>query len=279
METLEQNWQWLQLNVGLMRYQNQARFSARKLFAEIDLLTQQWREDGLLQCFFFMRKPPDVRLRFFTNQRQMVIQQLTDLMDELVRQNTIRLSFFSEYEPEGDRFGGLASLARVHDYFDIDTAQWLRLDRRKQPSDPAIGDAALLSAILHDLFQSTLSDPDRVLNAWQTLGQLFGTAQPSMQSLVLPLVPLQVLQKSVGLDTALGQILDCYLSANAELSQQLKELYNTGQIHCDLPDLLANVGQFTLHRHGFDWQRAGPLIEGVVEALQSGRSPALDTQL
>jgi thiopeptide-type bacteriocin biosynthesis protein len=271
-----QDWQWIQLNVGLVRQHQQALSSARKLFEVVGPLTQLWRETGQLQWFFFMRKPPDVRLRFYTCEPELVRSQLTGLMDELHRQNIISQNFFSKYEPECDRFGGSPAMEWVHAYFDGDTAQWWCLDQLKQQSKPLISEVILLPAILQNLFESTLLEPKKVLMVWQNLGKLFEVeSQQSEPSLNLTLIPIQELRQSVEINTEMGQVLNGYLRVNAEVSRQLKHLSRGGQIEGDLLNILANIGQFTLHRHGLDWQRASPLIEGVIDCLKL-RSPFIN---
>jgi thiopeptide-type bacteriocin biosynthesis protein len=269
-----QQWQWIQLNVGLMRYQNEALSSARKLFTALDSPIRQWREAGQLQCFFFMRKPPDVRLRFLTHEPQVVLSQLTTLSNELLLQGIIHEHFLSEYEPEGDRFGGSQTLPLVHTYFDVDTTQWLCLDRLKQQSKPAIPEITLLAAVLQDLFESTQMTADAVLLTWHILRQRFDLPlRLSSLPSDLPFVSLQTLRSSVGHEAEVESILDAYLTANREMAQQLNRLWNEGKVDGTLPDLLANVGQFTLHRHGFSWQGADQVIGLVLGSLEAGQSP------
>ena len=56
---------WVQLNVGLVRNGGQALPSARAMFRAICPYLDAWRRDRALHWWFFMRKPPDVRLRMF----------------------------------------------------------------------------------------------------------------------------------------------------------------------------------------------------------------------
>ena len=84
---------------------------------------------------------------------------------------------------------------------------------------------------------------------------------------------LQTLRSSIGDETEVETILHQYLKANREMAQQLKRLGKEGKVNGTLPDLLANVGQFTLHRHGFNGQRVGQLICCVLGQWEEGRSP------
>ena len=184
------NWEngaWIQLNVGLVRHQGDAISSARVLFSRIEPLVNRWRNHGLLRWFFFMRKPPDVRLRFFTKvDQQQAIAQISELMSALQQENYIHLFFFSEYQPETERFGGIEAMQWVHQYFDIDTSLWLILDYLYQHHLSVVPKDVLLPTLLHDLFTRAMSDQISVLTAWQSLGALI----PTDPEAVIPTVEL-----------------------------------------------------------------------------------------
>jgi hypothetical protein len=199
-------------------------------------------------------------------------------MDALHRQNIISQSFFSEYEPECDRFGGSLAMEFVHSYFDGDTAQWWCLDRLKQQSQQSLSSTVLLTAILKNLFESTLLNSSEVLSTWQMLGENFGLTESLDWPLEGDMLSLQSLQQAVGDDLEMGQILHQYLNINAVFSQGLKDLHRQGRVEGNLVNILANVGQFTLHRHGFDWQSVGPSIGRAIAHLKL-RSPNLNPPL
>src|SRR5579862_9739400 len=96
-------WQWIQLNAELVRHSGQALPSARALFGRIEPLMMRWRGEGRLRWFFFMRKPPDVRLRFLTISERETTQELAGLAAALQQEEVLGNIFFSQYRPETQR--------------------------------------------------------------------------------------------------------------------------------------------------------------------------------
>ncbi|AVH67315.1 hypothetical protein CDG77_17635 [Nostoc sp. 'Peltigera membranacea cyanobiont' 213] len=266
-----QNWEngdWVQLNVGLVRHQDEALPSARALFARLEPLVADWRSNDLLRWFFFMRKPPDVRVRFFTRvDRQQAIAQISELMYTLERENFINQFFFSDYQPESDRFGGLEAMKYVHQHFDADTSIWLILDHLDRHKLSAIPKDLLLPTVLHDLFSRALSDRVSILAAWHSLRALIPTP-PEATIPTVELLSLKTLSESRTLARQEADVLQKYATANDMLAKELVNLQHLGQLTQDLADILAAVAMFNFHRHGFDWHRSGKLIEAIIRILE-----------
>ena len=89
-------WQWVQLNVGLIRHGGNALPSARTLFARLEPLVERWRREERLRWFFFMRKPPDVRLRFLTTTKPELTSGLRRCALTLQKEAIIDHFFFSQ---------------------------------------------------------------------------------------------------------------------------------------------------------------------------------------
>jgi thiopeptide-type bacteriocin biosynthesis protein len=253
---------------GLVRHQGEALPSARALFARLEPLVTQWRSNDLLRWFFFMRKPPDVRVRFFTIvDRQQAIAQISELMYTLERENFINQFFFSDYEPESDRFGGLEAMKCVHQHFDADTSIWLILDHLDRHKLSTIPKDLLLPTVLHDLFSRALSSKISILAAWHSLRALI----PTLPEATIPTIELLSLETLSESQTVVGQeadVLQKYATANDILAKELVNLQHRGQLTEDLADILAAVAMFNFHRHGFDWHRSGKLIEAIIRILE-----------
>ncbi|MEH2214451.1 thiopeptide-type bacteriocin biosynthesis protein [Nostoc sp.] len=265
-QSSSQDWEnadWVQLNVGLVRDEGNALSSARALFARLEPLVTHWRSNDLLRCFFFMRKPPDVRVRFFTTvDRQQAIADISDLMYVLEHENLINLFFFSEYEPETDRFGGLQAMKLVHQHFDADTSLWLMLDYLDRHNLGVISKDLLVPTVLHDLFTRTLSDPVAILATWHSLAALISPL-PEATIPTVELLSLETLYESPE-----AEILQKYATANDILAKELVNLQHLGQLTQDLADILAAVAMFNFHRHGFDSHRSGRLIAAIIRTLE-----------
>lgn len=263
-----ENGNWVQLNVGLVRHKGNALSSARALFARLEPLLTYWRSNNLLRCFFFMRKPPDMRVRFFTTvDRQQAIAQISDLMYPLERENFINLFFFSDYQPESDQFGGLEAMKFVHQHFDADTSIWLILDHLDQHNLSIIPKDLLLPTVLHDLFSRALSDQVFILAAWHSLRALIPTP-PEATIPTIELLSLETLSESRTVAGQEADVLQKYATANNMLAKELVNLQHLGQLTQDLADILAAVAMFNFHRHGFDWRRSGKLIEAIIRIIE-----------
>jgi hypothetical protein len=120
---------WLQVNVALARANGDALPSARAMFRELAPFLDQWRLENRLHWWFFMRKPPDVRLRFMLRpDNGDAAGGLENALRTLRDNGQIAGYSPGRYEPEQDRFGGPAAMALVHTSFDVDSTLWLVLD-------------------------------------------------------------------------------------------------------------------------------------------------------
>ncbi|MEA5568496.1 thiopeptide-type bacteriocin biosynthesis protein [Anabaena sp. UHCC 0399] len=260
--------EWVQLNVGLVRHQGDALSSARVLFTRIASLVNYWQSHGLLRWFFFMRKPPDVRLRFFTKvDQQQAIAEISDIMSLLQQENYINVFFFSEYQPETERFGGIEAMQWVHQHFDIDTSLWLILDYLHQNHLSVVPKDVLLPTLLHDLFKRVMPNQISVLAAWRSLAALIPTPPETTISTV-EVLSIEALYQSHSVAKKEADVLERYTIANGILAQKLVNLQDMGQLTQPLTDILAAVAMFTFHRHGFDWQRSGRLIPAIIWTLE-----------
>lgn len=130
----------------------------------------QWRAEGRVTHFFFMRKPPGLRLRFWgpdadTRLRPALVEWLLRAEDR----NDIRGFRFGCYEPEQFRFGGPAGMAAAHLHFAHDSYAALRYEL----AGPAVQGPlprGLLSLIsCHDLLRQCLGDGAEMWDVWKQL--------------------------------------------------------------------------------------------------------------
>lgn len=254
---------WVQLNIGLVRQAGNALVSARHLFAEITPMLDQWRSSGCLSLFFFMRKPPDVRLRFLVSNPEVVVRTLSQHMELLQAQGWIREFFFSEYEPEIDRFGGTITMQYVHHYFDQDTSLWLTYDRLSQQRS-ALSPETFLPLVFHDLFSRTLIEPHLVFKAWLTLRAWIPTSSaaaiPQIQ-----LVPIATFCQGSTITPEESHLLHGFAAANQQFAEWMS--LDANQFTCDLCSILATIALFNFNRYGFSGERSDPLVAAVLHAL------------
>jgi len=257
---------WIQLNVGLARRGGLALPAARAVFDEIGPLVEQWRAASELKWFFFMRKPPDIRLRFRVPTSHDIRPELDGAIARLQREDRVATFFYSSYEPETERFGGPAGMRSVHAYFDLDTRAWLRLDALERQERRRLAPDQLLPALVHDLFLRGANGRDRLLAAsWRSLASQIATPTAPSRPAMAP-ATLDALSAIVGQGTE-HDCIACFAQANAELAGELGELARQDRLSRSISDVLATVALFSFHRHGFPGERSAPLVTAAMAAL------------
>ena len=258
---------WIQLNVGLARRDGVALPAARALLDEVAELVDDWRTSGTLEWFFFMRKPPDVRLRFYVAANVDVRTTLDALVTRLAEQAHITTAFYSAYAPETARFGGPAGMRSVHRYFDADTRGWLCLDALERRHGRRVSPDALLPALAQDLFlRGAQGRQEAMATSWRSLANEVGAsaAKPGL----LPDEPHGALQGLAAFvpDDEERACLAGYETANRALACELIEFARDGQLVRPVPEVLASVMLFSFHRHGFAGERSAPLVAAMLAA-------------
>ena len=227
---------WSQWNVALSRARGPARQSASELFARLGPLLETLRKDGALARFYFMRKPPDVRLRFEGDTAR-IGAALTALWPGLERDGWVQRHFPSVYEPETRRFGGRCAMDLAHTYFDADTRVWMAW-----PDAPRQYSAALLQ----DLFVSTLDDLGEAAEVWREFAGWPAAAQAGSDIWTRPLE-------------------ERHASANRCLASGLKGLWSEGALENGTRSVLAATAQFHCNRYGIAGDDQGALASAALE--------------
>ena len=256
---------WLQLNVALARHEGQALPSARALFGHLAPLVARYRRQRRLRWFLFIRKPPDVRLRFRGPDLEAdLAPELRRVLAGLRRRGHLTRFFSSVYEPEARQFGGPEAMTHVHAYFDADTAAWIALDRLAERGARAISTETLNVAVLNDLFWRTLGDSSEVWDVWGNLFQLLGAPAGPPGATVADLVApggllVMASRGEIG-------VIRRYERANRALAAGLLRVWNRGRLGHGLRAILPFVALFHFNRHGVDGGRQAPLVRSMMAA-------------
>jgi len=256
---------WEQINIGLVRTNADALTSARAMFRVISPHFERWQREGWLHWWFFMRKPPDVRLRILLKSNLSIARNVLDReLISLREQGDIRNHYWSRYAPEQQRFGGAATMTWVHSYFHIDSCLWLYLDHLEKRAMRRITADQLLPAALHHMFLHCCG-PEGVADAWSSLARLIGDPSP-IESPVSPLPPLDLdlLAGDHELHPDERLALALYADANQTLRDRLHALSEKTMPVSQIHRIVATIGLFNLNRHGFPGERSGPLIRGIL---------------
>jgi thiopeptide-type bacteriocin biosynthesis protein len=259
--------QWLQVNVALSRVQGTALTNARLVLAKVADRLPAWRQEHGLGCFFFMRKPPDLRLRFAgPDPASRLWPELKRMLRLLRELGAVERFGCSQYEPENRLFGGAAAMRLVHRHFDCDSSAWVELDRLSQAGcRTALSIDTMPMGVLNDLFLRVLGDRFEVWDVWRNLAMLTNapdtgeseTGQPGIYVLASLLPALRPQEAT---------ILKRYERANQALSRGLRRLDQTGRLDAGLRGILPFVAMFHLHRHGYGRDRQAALAQAMSNA-------------
>ncbi|HWE05575.1 MAG TPA: thiopeptide-type bacteriocin biosynthesis protein, partial [Rhizomicrobium sp.] len=163
---------WVQLNIGLGRGAEGAQASARALFGELMPVMRRLNRRGAVDCFHFVRKAPDLRLRFrAVAPDETLLPRLAKLFQKLCADGVIASVARSVYEPEARVFGGAAAMDAVHDYFDADSRGWI-LWNETVATGHRVAAEQMCTTVIDDLFHSVLGCPSEVWDAWNNLCHL-----------------------------------------------------------------------------------------------------------
>ncbi len=229
---------WLQMNVGLVRVEGRALPSARALFARLAPALEAWRREGRVSRFFFMRKPPDLRLRFLGPRAPEVLLPLAEAV--LADRSFATACFPSVYEPEFHLFGGPEAMEYVHAWHDADSMAWIE-------GPPEIDRCPW---ILDDLFVRTLGRGVETWDVWRRLADLAGDPREEID--VSPVeVPAPLAE------------------ANQRLAEGLRSVWSSGRLEAGLRSVLVFVAMFHLNRHG----HPGPDQAAVARAMARRSDP------
>jgi thiopeptide-type bacteriocin biosynthesis protein len=255
--------EWLQLNVALARRDGSALPSARFVLRELeDVFAREGRNSA---SFFFQRKPPDLRLRFF-DVRERLAARLRAPVSRAKSEGHIVRSFRSVYEPEFRQFGGRECMKAVHAFWSIDSFVWIAMDRLAERNAFAISHATLMASVLDDLFWRVLADDGEVWDTWCNLAVLLqGEAATGEAAAIVP--SIETIRRTAS--AAEAELVGRFQQANAALADGFARAWQSGRMECGARSILPYVALFTLNRHGFDQAR----MAAIAGAMAAARNP------
>lgn len=242
--------QWVQVNLALNRRDRNAQTNARLFFGALLGAVARLERANRLRTFHFVRKPPDIRLRFqAVRPGERLMPLLDPLLRDVRRRRWIDTVTTSIYEPEWRQFGGVRAMAAVHDYFHADSVNWIRWDqmaRARQRRDAEV----LTGAILNDLFLETVGCSSEVCDIWHNLSVLTGTTGDATN---LPFADAPTLRSLAnGALPAERAVLSGYRTANRRLAAALQRIRDDGDLTVGLRAVMPFVGMFHCNRFGIN---------------------------
>jgi thiopeptide-type bacteriocin biosynthesis protein len=263
---------WMQLNIGLGRGAEGAHASARILFDELIPVMRRLNRRGVLDRFHFVRKPPDLRLRFRAfAPDDTLLPRLAKLFHDFSERGVVTSVVRSVYEPEARVFGGAAAMDAVHDYFDADSRGWI-LWSGISAAGRRIAAEQMCAAAIDDLFHSVLGCPSEVWDAWNNLRHLTRGAKGAAAKLpaAVQLCPDEA-ASVIAADPNVWVVLKHYARANRAFARSIHEVRDRGLLEVGMRSLLATMAMFHCNRFGLDGARQFAIAEQAARASDPHR--------
>ncbi|MEO3807165.1 thiopeptide-type bacteriocin biosynthesis protein [Nonomuraea sp. B1E8] len=259
---LEQRSEWYQLAIEFAEERTAESAGAMYLGLRLDRLQDQ----GVVQGWWFLRKPPGWRLRVHTTDRTAVDRALRELVEERV----IARWWSTIYEPETFAFGGPDGTAIAHELFCADSHGVLAYARRKA-ADRGRRELSLL--LINALLREAGLD-------WFERGDVFGRVAairlappaeqtPAVEKLApnvrtLLLVPRQADRRLLA-DTL--TFAEPWLAAYEVAGQRLGDAAARGRLDRGLRAVLTHVLIFHWNRFGLSATTQGVLAHAAKAAF------------
>ena len=267
--------EWIQLNIALGRNGQDPRVSARTLFGEVLAALPKLKRSGALTRFHFVRKPPDVRLRFqAAESEQYLLPFLHTLFSRQQRSGAIVSVYRSVYEPEARIFGGFESMEAAHDFFHQDCMNWIRWDQIPS-AERTMTEEPLCTAVINDLFERVLGCGGEVWDAWHNLAELTRGCKPFGPAPVRGRESLAEIGRIASPPER--AVLKRCAKANQEFARSIQRVWDSGRLEVGMRSLLAMIAMFHCNRFGVDGGKQASIAKCATRTWDPHRS--LDEKL
>lgn len=189
---------WVQLGLSFADTEQGERFQSGALLREA---VEQWRAAGLVGQFWFMNKPPGMRLRFFVpDPASRVESRIISTLDHARQRGMLADYEFGVYDEETHQFGGAAGLAIFHEFSTYDSLGILRFKELRAAGDATIDETVLSLLVVNDLFAAVAGDAWEQWDIWcemRLTGRLFERDREATDALREDLAENQELLRSL----------------------------------------------------------------------------------
>ena len=250
--------EWLQVDCSLF---HEAPAKPYIPWARLLDAVEAWRAGGLIDRFWFVRKPPGLRLRFQASSRAAAFQsELSTWLLDAEQRNDIRGFRFTVYEPETHRFGGVVGMDLAHTLFDA--AATLPLQFHANGAAPLRG-LEVSIATTTNLLGRCLDDTAEAWDVWCRLYDAIPTLKVGAKSETelcnACFTGVQALAEALGESWA--PLLDNVSAAHDHVGRGLCALSRAGALRVGLRGWLVAA---TI----FDWNRFG--LPNALDELKWG---------
>jgi thiopeptide-type bacteriocin biosynthesis protein len=262
---LKTDWKtdWLQVNCSV--FAQGADGSTYTPWAALEAAVKDWQAEGRFDQFFFMRKPPGLRLRFRGSELVKRLEPvLVAWLEDAERRNLIRSFRFAIYEPETYLFGGPVGMDVAHDQFNRDSRLVLHYETLADSNSVELARDELTLQLMNDLFRHFADDQSELWDIWQRIWHGHGCP---------PLAPSA--SDRLERDRALlaghlssgSQLLEWGRADNKQIARRLHAAEVAGRLRCGPRAWLSLACTFHWNRLGLSFEARLPLLASMLQLL------------
>ena len=250
------------------------------LAGPLDAALRGWREAGVVSQFFFMRKPPGIRLRFRgADPDARLLPELVALLSAEEKAKRVTGHELGVYDEETHQFGGEVGMEIAHEFFDHDSRALFDVVRLEAKSADTTDRATLSLLTLNDLVAQVAADGWERWDVWRNMrlagrlrsygpeaeAALRGELEANHEALVQTLHPREAL---ASLPAAEQEVLQRTFDANARIAARFAEAARAGTLLYGARKILPFFVIFHWNRWGMDATTQFALTY-FMESLQS----------
>lgn len=253
---------WLQLNLVLPEPTQAGPEDLHPLFEEIFLKVDHLKKQRALRCFFFLRKPPGIRLRFaLAAPEEDTASEIESCFRRLVKRKLVTRLYRGSYEPETFKFGGPDGINAVHAHFFADSTAWWSWEQLRCAAVTRLNAKLLSVGVLNDLFSQCLEGPEEIWDVWCRLAVLHGASVLSDGS-AMPRIGIEQLLEQV--TPKERSLLRKYVACNRAIARKLDAISAKGKLLFGIRQVLPHVAIYHWNRYGFtESDRTSMLTAGL----------------
>jgi thiopeptide-type bacteriocin biosynthesis protein len=260
---------WLQFDLELADGPGGRAHRAAAVFERIRPLLDPHTRPAVVQRFFLMRKPPGLRLRLAAGDTAELATHWREPLDALVTAGALARWARVAYEPEVFRLGGRAGCDLAHQWFEVDSLAWIRLEPAALRGELRLSRELLSLALLNDLFFATLDDAAEVWDVWCRLAGMHNLPLDASAERA-PFVAIEAVLPLAG--PVELELLAAYTRANQTLKEGLQATRQRGELQIGSRAFLATLALFHWNRFGLTPEARQRLVLPMLRTLDPHRA-------
>ena len=261
---------WIQVNVSL--FAQPAPLPPFFPWESLKNALTQWRIDQLITYFFFVRKPPGLRLRFYsTGVNTKIRTKLVEWLLNAESHNDIRGFRFGIYEPEVFRFGGFYGMDVAHLLFQYDADIFLEhKSLGKTLIDPLpLPLFSLISS--HDLIRKCVDDTAEMWDVWKQLEAVLKSVDDNSlgPEVSYPMNDIMANENFMNRQPlGVQKLISKILASNTQIASFIRAAQINSHMSVGVRTWLVAAMVFHWNRYGLTTFETRPMIAKMVQHLQ-----------